>query len=484
MAAYLLRRLVLMVPTFVGISLLIWVVMALAPGKPTAGGGGADVGADPSALNPNRDEGERIFREQFGLNRPLLWNDWTTLSADEVLVTVEVVREGPRVHGMARFRRERDRLMDWGRYAVPPLLALLGRTTGDAQTAVLGWLLYSARHPRTLYAAGHLPTPAEEAEDRRMAQENRRLEDASLAWAPGAPPEARAPALAAWQAWYAERRGEWDLSFGSRLGRGVADTQFGRYWANLLSGDLGLSSRERKPVLEMVLGRLKYSLSLALPSFLLAWVLALLLGVVSATHHRRPLDHGIGVTLFVLYSIPTFAVGTVLQQVLAVEKGWFPVSDFDAGRAATARMTTGEAFLDVLWHITLPLVCYTYGSLAYISRQARSGMLEVLKSDFVRTARAKGLSERAVVWRHAVRNGMMPVVTLLGTALPVLIGGSVVIEYIFNIDGFGLLTLNSIQQKDYNVVMGVELIVAALTLVGMLVTDLLYAALDPRITYA
>ena len=146
-------------------------------------------------------------------------------------------------------------------------------------------------------------------------------------------------------------------------------------------------------------------------------------------------------------------------------------------------MTTWEHFKDVLWHITLPLIVYTYGGLAFISRQARSGMLEVLKSDFVRTARAKGLNERSVVWKHAVRNGMMPIVTLLGTALPVLLAGSVFIEQVFNIDGFGKLMIKSIFDKDYNVVMGIQLIVAALTLVGMLLTDLIYAAMDPRISF-
>ena len=110
-------------------------------------------------------------------------------------------------------------------------------------------------------------------------------------------------------------------------------------------------------------------------------------------------------------------------------------------------------------------------------------MLQVLKADFVRTARAKGLSERTVIWKHAVRNGMMPIVTLLGTALPVLLAGSVIIEYIFNIDGFGLLMIKSIFQKDYNVVMGIQIIVAALTLIGLLLTDLIYAAMDPRISY-
>jgi ABC-type dipeptide/oligopeptide/nickel transport system permease component len=174
-------------------------------------------------------------------------------------------------------------------------------------------------------------------------------------------------------------------------------------------------------------------------------------------------------------------MGTVLQKWLAVEWGLFPTEGFESPNAIQT-MNTWEHFKDVLHHITLPMIVYTYGSLAYISRQARSGMLQVLKADFVRTARAKGLSERTVIWKHAVRNGMMPIITLLGTALPILLAGSLIIEYIFNIDGFGLLMITSIFQKDYNVVMGIQLIVAALTLFGLLLTDLFYAAMDPRIS--
>ena len=484
MRRYVLRRLLLMIPTFLGISLVIWMVMAFSPGKPTGAGGGGDMGADPSAMDPNRDESERIFREQFALNRPVLWNGWTSLSEGEVLTTVQIVRGGVAGHGVAAFRRARERLMDWGRYAVPPLVGLLRRTAGEEQTAVVGWLRYNALRPHAIYEAGVTPSTEDRARDRAHQEENRRLKASDMQWPAAALPAEREPVLARWEVWYRENAAEWDLGFGARVWRGASDTQFGRYWGNLLTGDLGLSSRERKPVWDMILGRFKYSLSLAVPSFLIAWILAVLLGVVSATNHGKPLDHGIGLGLFLLYSIPVFATATVLQRILAQELKWFPVSNFDQGAAATQVMTTWAHFKDILWHITLPILCYTYGSLAYISRQARSGMLEVLNSDYVRTARAKGLPERQVIWRHAVRNGMMPVVTLLGTALPVLLGGSVVIEYIFNIDGFGLLLINSIHQKDYNVIMGIELFVAALTLVGMLLTDILYAVMDPRISYA
>ena len=490
MGTYILRRVLWMIPTFFGISFAIWLVMTLAPGEPDKPGGAGDFGSDPTAALRDLETSNknvRLFRSQFNLDRPRFWNDWTSLTKEEVEHAVRLAQEGPALHNAGDVKKARRRLEDWGDFAVPHLVELLGETQGARQTFVLRTLRQAAYIHRTVYASGHTPTPEERARDDADDARNTRLDGKDFKWSgEQAPPEDRARAVASWKAWAQERRereGAWSWSWGERMRIGIADTQFFRYWANLVQGDLGLSSRLQKPVIGIIWEKLRYSLSLALPSFLLAWVLAVLLGVTSAVNHRGAVDQGIGVSLFILYSLPGFVVATILQKVLAAEWGWFPTSNFDSGMAARS-LNTWDALLDVLHHITLPIVCFTYGSLAYISRQARSGMLEVLKSDYVRTARAKGLPEGTVIWRHAVRNGMMPLVTLLGTALPVLLGGSVIVELVFNIDGFGLLMLNSVFMKDYNVVMGVELIVAVLTLVGMLLTDVIYAAMDPRITYS
>jgi peptide/nickel transport system permease protein len=146
-------------------------------------------------------------------------------------------------------------------------------------------------------------------------------------------------------------------------------------------------------------------------------------------------------------------------------------------------LTTFGQVGDILWHLVLPVGCLTYSSLAALSRYMRTGLLEVLGSDYVRTARAKGLPERLVIGKHALRNGLLPIVTLLGTYLPGVLGGSVVIEYIFGIPGIGLWTINSIYQRDYNVIMGVQLVTTVLVLFAMLATDVGYALIDPRIRY-
>jgi peptide/nickel transport system permease protein len=137
----------------------------------------------------------------------------------------------------------------------------------------------------------------------------------------------------------------------------------------------------------------------------------------------------------------------------------------------------------VAWHLVLPLFCMTYGSLAAISRYMRTGLLEVIESDYVRTARAKGLPERQVIGKHALRNGLLPILTLLAGLLPAVLGGSVIIEYIFGIPGMGLWVVEAIYQRDYNVIMAVQLLSTLLVLFGLLLTDLSYALVDPRIRF-
>lgn len=489
MLSYVIKRLLIMIPTFIGVSIAIWLVMTLAPGKPsgTQGGGapGGNTGTDKLGDLQSQGQNERMFRDQFGINRPRFINTWTGLEADDLRESITILREGRKKHGIKKIGEVRDELEDYGHYAIPALVDLLENTEGDEQAQVLAWLRRSAYQFPPVHAEGYQRTTEEVADDERISRENKELDSDALVWDPKATQEERAETVANWKTWYAKRNdeGRWSYrdSFWEKVGLGITDTQFGKYWSNLVRFDFGKSMKSREPVRDMILGKLKYSLSLAVPSFLIAWILAIFLGVTSAVNHNKWPDQGIGIMLFMLYSIPSFLMATVLQKWWAVDWEWFPVTRFSSVNAD--QMTTWEHFKDILHHLVLPLVCYTYGSLAFISRQARSGMLEVMQSDFIRTARAKGVKERTVIWKHAVRNGMMPIITLLGTALPVLLGGSVVIEVIFDIPGFGKAMLDAILTKDYNVVLGIALISSALTLIGLLIADILYAAVDPRVSF-
>ena len=239
----------------------------------------------------------------------------------------------------------------------------------------------------------------------------------------------------------------------------------------------------QRPVLEKVFSKLKYSLSLAVTSVFLAYIISLPLGIWSAVNENSTSDRVVTLILFMLYSLPSFFVGVVLLNFFTIGSPLqiFPTAGFES--IDTSNMTTLEHIKDVIWHIFLPVLCMTYGALAALSRYARTGLLDTIRADFIRTARAKGLSEGVVIIKHAARNGMIPIITLLGTLLPVLIGGSVVIEVIFGIPGMGKMSFEAIMLRDYNVIMAILLIASSLTLIGMLISDLLLALVDPRITF-
>ena len=189
------------------------------------------------------------------------------------------------------------------------------------------------------------------------------------------------------------------------------------------------------------------------------------------------------VFLFILYSLPTFFVAQML--IIFTTGGEYPLI-FPTSHLSSASPDDypfGSAWLDYAWHLVLPVTVLTYGSFAYISRQMRSSMLEVIRQDYIRTARAKGLSERKVIFKHALRNSLIPILTMLASLLPHLISGSVIIESIFSIDGMGKLGFESVINRDYPVILGISFFSAGLTLVGIFFSDLSYALVDPRISY-
>jgi peptide/nickel transport system permease protein len=185
----------------------------------------------------------------------------------------------------------------------------------------------------------------------------------------------------------------------------------------------------------------------------------------------------------VLYSLPSFWIATLL--IVFFGGGdylhLFPsygLHDLDSSAPFFQRV------LDLLYHLVLPLICWTYPSFAFLSRQMRGGMLNVIHEDFIRTAKAKGLDDKHVYWKHAFRNSLLPVITLFANIFPFVIGGSIVLEYIFSIPGMGRLTYDAITERNYPVVYAVTMFSAVLTLVGYLVADILYAVADPRITFS
>lgn len=244
-----------------------------------------------------------------------------------------------------------------------------------------------------------------------------------------------------------------------------ADNRYLDYWKGLLTGDLGTSFRTGKPVREMIFERYPSTIELALASMLVAVSIAIPLGVVAGTNKNKLIDNLASFVALLGISMPTFVVGPFLVYLFAVKLGWFA--------------PTGSAYAE---DIVLPAITLGAALSAILTRMVRSSVIEELGEDYVRTARAKGLSERVVIYKHVLKNGLIPVVTILGLQLGVLLAGSIITEKIFNWQGLGLLLLeDGIGKRDYRLVQGCVLVISITFIIANSLTDLVYRRLDPRI---
>jgi peptide/nickel transport system permease protein len=247
--------------------------------------------------------------------------------------------------------------------------------------------------------------------------------------------------------------------------------------------DLGESIVDHQPVSQKIGERLPLTISLAGSALFLSYLIAIPLGIVAALKRGRPLDRTISFVVFVLYSIPSFAAALLLILLVAGGDYLNLLPMYGANSINAPEMGPFAWLWDRVLHMILPVICLTYGSLASISRYARVSMLEALGQDFVRTARAKGLPERLVIFRHALRNALIPIITIFALELPALIGGAVIIESIFSLPGMGQLMFQSLDSKDEPVIMGITFLAAVVTLLSYLAADILYVVVDPRISY-
>ncbi len=258
------------------------------------------------------------------------------------------------------------------------------------------------------------------------------------------------------------------------------------YWfKNAAHGDFGVSASFDKgqPVKNIILSRMRVSLKLNIWAIIISYFIAIPLGIYSSIFSHTKTDKVVTIGLFILYSLPVFWVALCMQAVFC-EGGFysvFPISgqpDFNI-----AKMSTWQIFFTSAKYYFLPIMCLSYGGLASLSRYARSGMLDVLHREYIRTARAKGLPESVVIFKHALRNALILMVTIFAGLLPGLIAGSVMVEWVFNIEGMGWLSMAALSSRDYPILMALFAISGILTLAGILISDILYVIVDPRISF-
>ena len=250
--------------------------------------------------------------------------------------------------------------------------------------------------------------------------------------------------------------------------------QLFRWYGRLARGDLGQSIFLRRPVLEAIVDRAEPTILLTLYATLIAVTLGVPAGVVAARHHDGTADQALMAGALVGISIPNFLLGLLLILVFSVRLGWFPVAGY---------VPLESGWLGTLRSLTLPAFALGVVQSALIARIARSAMLDVLREQFITAGRARGLSERAVVYKHALKNAMIPTITVIGISLAILISGSVIVEQVFNIPGLGRLIISAVLRRDYPVIQGVVLCIAGIYMLVNLAVDLSYVVFDPRVRY-
>lgn len=254
--------------------------------------------------------------------------------------------------------------------------------------------------------------------------------------------------------------------------------RYGLWMRNALHGDFGYSMAQQKPVLALFNQYIWNSFLLAAVSTFFTWLIAVVIGVVAAYRQYAWFDTLVMVVIFAAMSLPSFFIGLFLIKILAVDWKWLP----PGGMLTTGSNATGMAYVrEVVRHMTLPVVVMTLLGIGSLTRYIRGNMIDVLKQDYIRTSRAKGMKERKVLFTHALRNALLPAITLVGFELPALFGGSLIIEKIFNWPGIGQLYMQSFGLRDYPLLMGFTVLIAILTVIGTLLSDLLYRVADPRV---
>ena len=262
------------------------------------------------------------------------------------------------------------------------------------------------------------------------------------------------------------------------------NNQYHIWFTNFIQLDFGKSYINEEPVIDMIKAKLPITLLMSSISIILAYLIAIQLGVMTAVRKGTKFDSSVNAGLFMLYSIPSFWVGMMMIVFLTSPRflNWFPPGGlYDPN--VQAQGTFIQQILDYIHHLILPIICWTYPSLAYLARQMRGGMLTVMSEDYIRTAKAKGVAPKQVIWKHSFQNALIPIITMLGNVLPKLIGGSIVLEWVFDLEGMGLLFFQAIGQHNHPVVFTIVMLTAILTVIGYLISDILYSIIDPRVSY-
>lgn len=498
MIHYLIRRLILIPITLFFIVLVNFVIINLAPGDPVTV---TEINQQGQA---SRREGRTevfgsdyrylLFREHYGLTLPILFNLWPTITKEEVyskLWQLQNRRYSPDSTGeipVKTYDNLRVSMGDQARFVMPHLISIMDESSLSLDMRKIAARFFIRGGTRQGYVGPNIED-WKKLENRKIAIDN----DFLITQMPTSSEDLASfeKKAALLTKWYEENKEKLNYTPTSweKVSIFFTETRFFRYMSRVVTLDFGtLREDPNKTVIYEVTRRFKYSLTLALLPMFLTFFFCLVLGFTMAIYQKQWQDHFLNVMTLILYAVPVFVVAPFLIEKVALNNYFpfthvpIPISGFTSPDAIYENMTANQRLFDVAQHIFLPIVAIMYGSLAAQARLARTAILEVSKQDYVRTARAKGLSAWQVWTKHIGRNAAITIVTSIAGSLGIILGGSLIVETIFEINGFGKFFYEAVINRDYNVIMFSALAGSFLTLLGYLIADIAYTLLDPRVT--
>lgn len=497
MLRYLLERILVFIPTLIAITLLGFVIMVSAPGDPVermvvAAQSGGEIGSQSA----NQQEQKQFWNTKLGLDLPIFYLSLSSLAISDTLYRVHDKNEQ---EALSRLSHEFGNWPAISAYfeklevlrkahvnlTVDSAMAM-GFTMGDVRDD-MNSSFFEVSSLRSTYNQSVIEAKFENlsvkyAQKPYLERFRQPLEEAKTAYA-----HLQANATT-WKRYvpvlnfYPNNQyhrwifgdGNWLTGKDSKFTKGV------------IRGDFGTSYKTKMPITDVIATKIFWSFFFTIIAVVLGYLVSIPLGIEAAVRKDSRFDRITTIIVFILYSMPSFWLATLLLMTFANPDviQWFPASGVEPIEGFGDDATFGEKWSARLPYLIIPIIAYTYSSFAFLSRTMRVSMLEIVNEDYIRTARAKGLPESKVIWKHALRNALLPIITVFANIFPVAIGGSVVLEFIFTIPGMGGEMYDAITGQNYPMIISVLTITGILTLIGYLISDILYAVVDPRISYS
>ncbi len=477
---YIIHRVLLLPLTLFAIVLVNFVIINLAPGEPvyvSEIGAGGEASRRVSSNLASPEDRYLQFREFFGLTLPILYNNWPSYPSRKIMQDLEALQHKEEL-GAKRYSELRIALSDKARFVMPKLLGIAKDKKVSFETRRLAFYFFLRGATGFLNMGSHL-SEAEKEENQKIVKNNLFIDEIRQR----TPKNSREldAELALFSNWdLSQKHSDFYIAF--------VETRLAKYLKRTLTLDFGvLRNDPNRTVISEVASRLKISLTLSVLPMLVTFVLCQIFGMFMAIYAKSFFDRGMNVLFLILWATPVFVVAPFLIEKVALYHNYpftdipFPIRGFSSPSAIYENQTSWERLLDILRHITLPLITIFLGSMAVQTRLSRQVFLDSLSQDYVRTAWAKGATKASIYCKHVGMNAAIPIITSVAGSLGVIIGGSVIIETIFEIHGFGKFFYDAILNRDYNVMMFSSLMGSFLALIGYLVADISYMLLDPRV---